>query len=343
MKNRKIVVAGCGGMANTWVKDTLKRKDATIVGLVDIRLEHAQQMADRHGLNCGLYTDLQEALRETGANLVFDITIPASHFTISSTAMELGADVFSEKPMAASMTDAAQLAAVAERTGRCYAIMQNRRFQAPMRALRKLVEEDRIGKVGYIGADFFIGPHFGGFRDAMDSPLLLDMAIHTFDQARMLSGADPLSVYCHEFNPPGSWYAGHASAICIFEMSDGSVFAYRGSWCAEGAHTSWESEWRIQGERGTAIWDGTHEPYAEVLAQADQTGKWIRDSERIEIPLDWQGRSGHAGCLDEMFAALDEGRAAETDYRDNIKSVAMVYGAVESAKRGIKIDLRDYF
>ena len=40
----------------------------------------------------------------------------------------------------------------------------------------------------------------------MESPLLLDMAIHTFDQARFITGADALSVYCHEFNPAGSWY-----------------------------------------------------------------------------------------------------------------------------------------
>ena len=37
----------------------------------------------------------------------------------------------------------------------------------------------------------------------MDSPLVLDMAIHTFDQARFITGANPISVYCHEFNPPG--------------------------------------------------------------------------------------------------------------------------------------------
>ena len=61
-------------------------------------------------------------------------------------------------------------------------------------------------------ADFFIGAHFGGFRDEMAHVLLLDMAIHTFDQARKILGADPVSVYCHEFNPAGSWYAGASSA-----------------------------------------------------------------------------------------------------------------------------------
>src|SRR5690606_19566584 len=125
---------------------------------------------------------------------------------------------------------------------------------------------------GSLHADFFLGPHFGGFRDAMDSPLIVDMAIHTFDQARFISGADPVSVYCHEYNPPGSWYAGNASAVCIFEMSDGSLFTYRGSWCAEGFPTSWESDWRATGSRGTARWDGRSMPAAEIVDESGEQG-----------------------------------------------------------------------
>src|SRR5690606_26256643 len=151
------------------------------------------------------------------------------------------------------------------------------------------------------------------------------------------------SVYCHEFNPPGSWYTGNASAVCIFEMSDSSVFDYRGSWCAEGAPTSWDASWRIVGERGTVLWDGTNRPYAEVVAKGDQNGKFLREHDRFELPLTWNGRAGHEGCCDEVFAALSEGRPAETDCRDNIKSMAMVYGAIDSAREGRKIDLREYY
>jgi len=342
MREHKIVIAGCGGMANAWVKDALARENATIVALVDIKPEFAQAMADRHGLTCGIYTDLTEAIVSTGANLVFDVTIPASHFQVCSTAMQLGANVFGEKPMAESMAEGREIIAISNRTGRTYSVMQNRRYNGQIRALRELAAGGAIGRIGQTHADFFIGAHFGGFRDAMDSPLILDMAIHTFDQARFIAGADPVSVYCHEFNPPGSWYAGNASAVCIYEMSDGSVFTYRGSWCAEGAPTSWESQWRINGERGTAVWDGTNAPYAEVVAVSDQTGKFMREYERMEAVLDWQGRSGHEGCFDEMFAALEAGRPAETDCRDNIKSMAMVLGAIDSAKTGRKVDLRDY-
>jgi len=338
--NHRIVVVGCGGMANSWVEYAAARNNAEIVALVDIRLESAEAMAQKHGLSCGLYTDLKQAIEENQATLVFDVTIPASHHLVGTTAMTLGCDVFSEKPLAESIEQCKAMIQVSDLTGRMHAVMQNRRYNPNIIALRQMIEAGVIGTPGYAGVEFFIGAHFGGFRDAMDHPLLLDMAIHTFDQARKILGSDPVSVYCHEYNPPGSWYAGKASALCIYEMSDGSVFSYTGSWCAEGVQTSWEGNWRITGDRGTAIWNGDLAPYAEVVAPGDQEGKFIREFTRIEAnsPLPGQ-RYNHQGCLDEMFTALEEGRRAETDCRDNILSMAMVFGAIESAKTGNKVIL----
>lgn len=338
----RVVVVGCGGMANTWVDYAKRRDDTEIVGLVDIKEEFAQAMAERKELDCPTFTDVKQAIEATGANMVFDVTIPASHYAVSTTALQLGCHVFGEKPLAESMSDCSDIVRISQSSGRTHAVMQNRRFDPRIRAYRNLITEGTIGKPGFVGADFFIGAHFGGFRDAMDSPLLLDMAIHTFDQARFIIGADPVSVYCQEFNPPGSWYAGNAMAVCIYEMSDGSVFNYRGSWCAEGMPTSWEASWRVTGERGTAIWDGHGEPFAEVVAAGDQTGKFIRDYERVNSLLPEMANTFHHGCLDDMFAALEEGRKPETDCSDNIYSMAMVLAALESAKTGRKVLIADF-
>ena len=335
----RVAVAGCGGMANAWIEYALSRSDTQIVALVDIRLESAQAMAAKHEISCLTYTDIKEAIQATEANLVFDVTVPGSHYSISSTALELGCNVFSEKPLAEIMEECTKIVEISERTGNAHAVMQNRRYDPRIRSLRNLIESDTIGRVGYISASFFLGAHFGGFRDVMESPLLLDMAIHTFDQARFISGANPISVYCQEFNPPGSWYKGNASAVCIFEMSDGSVFTYQGSWCAEGASTSWEAAWRLNGEKGTAIWDGHEMPYAEVVVAGDQSDKFIRDVERVNGEAVDMDKTFHQGCLEEMFLSLAEERPAETNCRDNRYSMAMVFGALESAKIGQKIDL----
>lgn len=338
----RVVVAGCGAMANEWISYALKRDEIEIVGLADIRLESAQAMAAKHGISCPVFTDVPKAIKDTSANLVFDVTVPSSHFSIASTALESGCDVFTEKPLAETMEQCNELVNIAGRTGRSHAVMQNRRYDPRIRSLRELITSGTIGRTGYTSAEFFLAPHFGGFREAMDSPLLLDMAIHTFDQARFISGADPVSVYCQEFNPPGSWYAGNAAAVCIFEMSDGSVFCYQGSWCAEGAPTSWEASWRIQGERGAAIWDGRNMPFAEIITGGEASGQFLHEYERVEGPSVTMEETFHQGCLDEMFRSLAEGRPAETDCRDNRFSMAMVLGAVESARTGNKLNIAEF-
>ncbi|MEH7491179.1 Gfo/Idh/MocA family protein [Neobacillus niacini] len=336
MTLHKIVVAGCGSMSNTWLDYAEQRNNAEIVGLVDVSLDAAKAMAERRNLQVPLFSDLSQALSETNANLVFDVSIPAAHKQIVTTALEAGCNVFGEKPMAESLEDARNVLKVAQETGKKYTVMQNRRYNKQIRALQDLLASGAIGTIGSLHADFFLGPHFGGFRDKMDSPLIVDMAIHTFDQARFLSGADAVSVYCHEFNPPGSWYKGNATAIIIYEMSDGSVFSYRGSWCAEGLNTSWESDWRLTGSKGTARWDGSNLPVYEVV-DTTQPIQFMSKTKFETAASRWEGQEGHWGCLDEMFSSIEENRLAETDCTDNIKSMEMVFGALESAKIGKKI------
>ena len=334
----RVLIAGCGEMAKTWVAYAASREDTEIVALVDPDAKNAEAMRVRHNLACPTSGDLNAALKTSGANLVFDVTPPAAHEGVVLAALQAGCDVLGEKPLAAGMDAARRMCAAAEKAGKTYAVMQNRRYLPGIRAYRDLVTSGVIGRLGLLGADFFLAPHFGGFRDVMDSPLLLDMAIHTFDQARFISGADAVSAHCLEFNPPGSWYAGKAAAVCAFELSNGAVFSYRGSWCAEGLNTSWEAEWRACASLGAATWNGVDPPRAEVVRDAGQPG-FTRDVIAAPAPAPWTGREGHQGCLDEMFDALIRGAKPQTDCQDNIKSLAMVFAAVESARSGLTVRL----
>lgn len=338
MVDHKIIVAGCGNMSDTWIDYVKNRENAQIVGLVDVNAIAAKHKAAQKDLNVPTFTDLRLAIMETNANLVFDVTIPAAHKQIVTTALEAGCHVFGEKPIAETLADAITVVEVSKATGKRYSVMQNRRYLKQIRALQQIVAKGEIGKIGSVHADFFLGPHFGGFRETMESPLIVDMAIHTFDQARLITGANAVSVYCHEYNPPGSWFDGNASAICIFEMSDGSVFTYRGSWCAVGIQTSWESEWRVTGTKGSAYWDGHHMPRYEVIDEEKQR-EFFDPLIANEAKDNWMGQEGHWGCLDEMFTALEQNRPAETDCTDNLNSMKMVFAALESAKTGTKIYL----
>jgi predicted dehydrogenase len=232
------------------------------------------------------------------------------------------------------MERARAMVAASERANTLYMVSQSRRYNAQLQALRRLVVE-QIGALGILNADFYIGAHFGGFRDQMDSPLILDMAIHTFDAARYLSGADPIAVYCEQFNPPWSWYRGAASATAIFEMTGGLRYTYRGSWCAEGQITSWESEWRAVGPNGSATWDGQSPPVAEVVTKRDG---FLAEVEPHTTAID-DIAPGIAGSLRDFLHALDTGATPMGECHDNIKSLAMVFAAIESAATGRRVTI----
>jgi len=330
-------------MAKGWLRALQSASDlgreVEIVGLVDLDPTTAKAFAAEFALeNVTIGTDLASVIDATRANMVFDVVVPSARFNVVSTALKLGCHVLSEKPLATSMDEAKALLALAAETGRVHAVVQNRRFISGVRRLRRAVEDGLIGELSGIHCDFFLGPHFGGFREAMDNVLLLDMAIHTFDAARFVSGKQPLSVYCVESNPSGSWYAHGASANAIFKLSGDAVFTYRGSWCAEGRRTSWESAWRLVGSRGMITWDG--EEGFEATVAGSEPGL-LRGQQILPVPLapDEDETHGHRSVLAEFIDAVKSGRKPETASDDNIKSLSMVFGAIESARTGLPVSI----
>jgi predicted dehydrogenase len=327
-------------MSRRWLDVASRIEGLTVVGLMDIREEAARQRAGDFGLeHAVLGTDLGQVLDETAPDIVFDCSVPEAHAPVTLAALERGCHVLGEKPMADSMENARRMVAAAGKAGRLYAVIQNRRYDPRIRRLRRFLAGGALGELSTLNCDFYIGAHFGGFRDRMEHVLLLDMAIHTFDAARFISGADPVSVYCREWNPAGSWYDHDASAVAVFEMTSGLVYTYRGSWCAEGLNTTWECDWRVIGSRGSATWDGADRVRAEVVEKGGGFHSEMAEAEVPEAP-DGAKHGGHEGIIREFVDCVRNGGTPETVCTDNIKSLAMVFGAIESAGKGQPVEIQ---
>ena len=333
----RAVLVGCGGISRTWL--TAIRDIATLdmVGFVDLDESVARRRAMDYSWDAALISsDLDAVLTALQPDVVFDCTVPAAHVDVTLTALAHGCHVLGEKPLADSLDNARSMIAAAQKAGKLYAVIQNRRYDPNIRRLRAFLASGAIGEITTVACDFYIGAHFGGFRDRMRHVLLLDMAIHTFDAARFIAGADAETVYCQEWNPVGSWYAHGASAVAVFEMTQGIVYTYRGSWCAEGLNTAWECDWRIIGTQGSVTWDGATGFKAEVLAKS---GGFRSEMQAVDLPnyeaTDKVG--GHAGLIREFVCCVQTGASPETICTDNIKSLAMVFGAIASAEQGCRV------
>lgn len=331
------VLIGCGGMSAAWLRAAAALPDLELVALVDVREDAARQRAEEFGLGqARIGTELGPILEELRPDLVFDCTIPEVHTPVTLEALAHGCHVLGEKPLSNSMENARKAVAAAEGAGKLYAVIQNRRYDPRIRRLRRFLDSGVLGPLTTLNSDFYIGAHFGGFRDRMEHVLLLDMAIHTFDMARFITGADPVSVYCKEWNPAGSWYDHHASAVAVFEMTGGIIYTYRGSWCSEGLNTSWEADWRAVGQKGTVRWDGFEGFQAERVAAE---GGFRSQMEAVPFPPESpeDKRGGHQGIIREFLDCIRHGGTPETVCTDNIKSLAMVFGAIASAQEGREV------
>jgi len=119
-------------------------------------------------------------------------------------------------------------------------------------------------------------------------------------------------------------------------MTGGLRYTYSGSWCAEGRHTSWEAEWRAVGPRGTATWDGHGPAVADTVVAS---GDFHSAAEAHTAIVADDVLAGIAGSLRDFVHALRTGATPMGECHDNIKSLAMVFAAIESAETGRRVSI----
>lgn len=322
-----VVVIGAGGMGRAWISTVLGSEAARLVGVADV-LDGAAARAVAEVVPAALResvatgTDGVEVARRAGAEAVIDVTIPAAHHAVTADALHAGYPVLGEKPCAATLAEAVSLAGHAETTGTLFMISQSRRNNPHLHEARRLAEE--LGGAGIVDTRFAKAPRFGGFRDEMAHPLLVDMAIHAFDAGRVLLAGLPVSVTATSYNPGWSWYAGDAAATAVITYDSGAVHTYSGSWCSPGDETSWNGDWALSCERGTVRWDGESPPTAHLPGREPVLGRTPEADDRWELDA----------SLANFCAALRGGPVPDTEVHANVWTQAIVEAAVRSAETG---------
>lgn len=332
----RFIHVGVGGFGQCWVRVLKENKDADVVALVDIKdeaLEKARELGE-YGQNL-CFKSLEDALKGVEADAVVSSTPPAFHKHDVITAMKAGLNVISEKPMADSMASCKAMVATAAETGRTYVVSQNYRYAPPMWTLADAVQSGKLGAVGQVKLDFFMGVDFqGGFRHEMAFPVIIDMSIHHFDLIRFVTGLDAVKVSGAAWNPPWSNYKGDCSSTALFEMNNGARILYNASWCAKGAFCDWNGNWQIECEKGTVTYrNGEIKVY-------DVPGLYKVEKTEV-LPHTEPPLMAQHYVLDEFISCAKEGKQPRTVASDNIRSVGMVFAAVEAMQTGRKVDVLD--
>ncbi len=317
-------------MGQVWADAVSRSPDWEATAYVDLSQPHMLAAASQHGLpknRC--FHDVKRAFKSVEAEAVLDVTPPAVRKKVCLEAFAAGLHVLSEKPLADSVKNARAIVTEAKRTRRVYMVAQNYRFQPVVQTAKRFIEQGRLGDVGYAGINFHKGPHFGGFREKMPYPLLLDMSIHHFDMLRCMLGADVKAVTAASVSAPWNWNKGQATAMVQLEMSGGVVANYFGSWVSSGWETTWNADWRFEGSKGV------------LLIEKDQLFFANKPETRRKVPLAKRGLTHQDRLLHDFAIALEQGGTPETNGKDNLNSFATTHAVVRAAKTKQRIPIRD--
>jgi predicted dehydrogenase len=330
-----IVLVGAGNVCNLWLPPVSRLWWVELDAVVDLDQELARETLARHGVNAPVRSDLEAAIAELRPRIVVDLTPPGNRRKVAEAAFAAGADVIAEKPLAESVDDAASLVRLAEERGRRLVVMQNHRYHPAVQSLRRWVEQGGAGRPVLIDCELHRAVEPWERVAELPSPLLADMAIHAFDQARHLLGLEPQRVIAHEMRPPHSGFGGATVALCTFELEGGARFTYRGSWSAAGHETPWFGRWRIDGTEGSARWEDGSPPVVERLTgHTDQGPQFERGV--LDVA---EGPNDHPAAIPALLEGLAAGDPLPTEARDNIRSLTMVEAAIASCRAGEWVEI----
>jgi scyllo-inositol 2-dehydrogenase (NADP+) len=136
---------------------------------------------------------VEEILEVPEIDLVTVTTPNRTHFEIAKKCMEAGKHVVVDKPFAATLAEARELAGLARRRGTILSVYQNRRWDSDFLTVQKIVRDGVLGRIVIFEA------HFDRFRPEVrtgswkenaepGTGILFDLGPHLIDQALVLFG-----------------------------------------------------------------------------------------------------------------------------------------------------------
>ena len=149
----RAAVIGCGYISPVHLRGYKRLPNVKIAAVCDLIEERAVQAKEKFGdEDTKVYTDYQAMLREVKPDIVSVCTENCRHAELTIAALDAGAHVFCEKPMAISSAEADAMIAAAERNHKKLSVGYQLRYQRETILLKKEMEAGKLGQVYYAEA-----------------------------------------------------------------------------------------------------------------------------------------------------------------------------------------------
>lgn len=334
----KIALIGCGFFARNHLHAWSAIDGASVVALCDTDPERLNATGDAFGI-ARRHTDAIALYDEGGFDVVDIATTAPSHRALVTQAAQNGVHAICQKPFATTLPDANAMVAAMRDADRTLMVHENFRWQAPVRTVI-----DRL-RAGVIGEPFFARVSFrSGYDVFAGQPYLAegarfiieDLGIHILDIARALMGeVTQLSATTQRINPA---IKGEDVATMLLAHAGGATSIVDCSYATRRTPETFpQTLIEVDGTGGTLRLDAG-------FALETHVGGTITREDLSPKLLPWAERPWHViqdsvlRIQQHFVQCLHDGTPPETSGADNLRTLALVEAAYQSAAQGRTLD-----
>lgn len=332
----KIILVGAGGWGQTWGYTTLLNAEKEgIIRVVAAVSPLKESMHYLSGIYDGirLFTDLDTALDSVSADACVVAAPPECRLEIVSKIADHGLHILCEKPIASSFEEAVKILDTVKKSGIKAGVTMTHRFSKRIKEFIDAVKEGGFGRLDYITLNFNWNRRDGLSKrqSEMDYNPLIEGAVHHFEILRAIASSECTKIYADCFTPPYANYKKGGAALMNLGFENGVRALYETSWCNATTQNGWGSEYiRAELEKATVVLKAD-----EVRVYLEKDNKNEDDRNFTVWSEAYVGKFGNDYLLDRFVAWVNGGCEMETSVYDNIRTLACVFAAVESAESGL--------
>lgn len=167
----KFGIIGCGRIAQRHAEHIAKT--GKLVAVCDIVKDKACELAKQY--SAAAYETPEELFKNHPEMQVVAVCSPNGlHAEHSIKALKAGFHVLCEKPMALNVQDCGEMINAAEKANRRLFIVKQNRFNPPVAAVKKLIEEGKLGKIYSVQLNCFWNRNEAYYKNSWKGTLALD-------------------------------------------------------------------------------------------------------------------------------------------------------------------------
>jgi predicted dehydrogenase len=323
----KVAVIGVGSMGKNHARVYSELPEADLVAVADTDQKLVAATAEKHGAHA--YTDYREMLEKEKPEAVSVVVPTAMHEDVGMAALEAGAHVLMEKPIAATVEEGQRLIEKARAVKKQIMVGHIVRFNPAMQALKQKLADGDLGRIFQVFCRR-AGPFPARIRDV---GVVVDLAPHDVDVMRFLIGAEPLRVYAETER---RIHTDHEDLVWgLLRFPDGVVGSLEINWLTPTKIR----EVLVLGERGLfRIDDLTQDLYfyenAQVNAElwpALKTLKGVSEGHMIRYAI--QRYEPLKAELQAFLGAVKEGKPVPVSGEDGLEALRLALALVESGQK----------